>query len=295
MPDPTQVADHYSRDRLLESIEAGVEALGKTPETITTEDLASVDEFHIGGVHATRAFLDQVHITADDHVLDIGCGVGGTSRFMAHTFGCRVTGVDLTQPYVQAGRTLCDWVGLDGLVGLVTVGLFGRLGGRRQLDLRGRLHSGRAAHLGVELEADPGRVAHPVLVLDLRFLHARVLLEAGRDHVRGLEVRCQRGEDGNTKLILASSIPGGVNREREQNAADDHDRLNHPSSEWSPWFRHSRVPLFACLTDRNSAAAPVRSANQKRYLTLPTSLRGLQQFLVRKSGPRKAHSTPVGT
>ena len=34
------------------------------------------------------------------------------------------------------------------------------------------------------------------------------------------------------------------------------------------------------LTARNSAAAPVRSANQKRYPTLPNSLRGLQQFLV---------------
>ena len=53
-----------------------------------------------------------------NHVLDVGCGVGGTSRFVASRFGCRVTGIDLTPEFVSTGQTLCDWVGLTGQVTL---------------------------------------------------------------------------------------------------------------------------------------------------------------------------------
>ncbi|MCK5448371.1 MAG: SAM-dependent methyltransferase, partial [Gemmatimonadetes bacterium] len=71
------VATHYSRGGLLRAIREGVQRLGKSPDTVSVEDLGSVDEFHIGGRVATEIFLDQLDITADDHVLDIGCGLGG--------------------------------------------------------------------------------------------------------------------------------------------------------------------------------------------------------------------------
>ncbi len=62
MIDLNLVANHYTRGDLLSAIRAGVEKLGKTPETVTIEDLAPVDEFHIGGRMATRSFLDQIGI-----------------------------------------------------------------------------------------------------------------------------------------------------------------------------------------------------------------------------------------
>ena len=113
------VADHYTRGDLLKAICAGVEQMGKSPETVDIEDLAPVDEFHIGGRQATRTFLDQIAITADDHVIDVGCGIGGSSRFAALTYGCRVTGIDLTKEFVDAGNTLCSWVGSNKQVKLV--------------------------------------------------------------------------------------------------------------------------------------------------------------------------------
>lgn len=113
------IASHYTRADLLRAISKGVEQLGKTPETLAIEDLAPVDEFHIGGSLATRSFLDQLAITAEDHVLDIGCGLGGASRFAARTYGCRVTGIDLTAAYVETGKALCSWVGLEDHVSLV--------------------------------------------------------------------------------------------------------------------------------------------------------------------------------
>ncbi len=119
MTDHTAVAAHYTRDDLLSAILTGIQQLGKTVATVSIEDLAPVDEFHIGGALATRAFLDQVAIAGDDHVLDIGCGIGGASRFAADAYGCRVTGIDLTPRYVATGEALCSWLGLDSRVELI--------------------------------------------------------------------------------------------------------------------------------------------------------------------------------
>lgn len=119
MSDFKLVSDHYTRGDLLAAICAGVEKLGKTPASVTVDDLAPVDEFHIGGRAATRAFLDQLSIAASDNVLDVGCGIGGSSRFAAQAYGCKVTGVDLTAEYVETGSALCAWVGLQDRVTLM--------------------------------------------------------------------------------------------------------------------------------------------------------------------------------
>jgi len=118
MPHIDDVATHYAHGALLRAILDGVESLGKSPGTVTVEDLGPVDEFHIGGRLATKGFLDQLDIAADDLVLDVGCGLGGSSRFAAQQYGCRVTGIDLTQEYVTTGEVLCSWVGLDNRITL---------------------------------------------------------------------------------------------------------------------------------------------------------------------------------
>ena len=112
------VTEHYTHGQLLERILQGVEAIGKTPATVTVDDLAPVDEFHIGGRQASEDFICQLELSADDYTLDIGCGLGGTSRFVASRVGCRVTGIDLTPEFVSTGQSLCDWVGLSDQVEL---------------------------------------------------------------------------------------------------------------------------------------------------------------------------------
>jgi SAM-dependent methyltransferase len=114
-----EVANHYGDDSLLDAISRGVEGIGKTTRDLTIEDLAPVDEFHIGGAAATRTFLDNLGIEAGDHVLDVGCGIGGASRFAAENYGCRVTGVDLTPEYVHTGTELSSWLGLEDRVRLL--------------------------------------------------------------------------------------------------------------------------------------------------------------------------------
>jgi SAM-dependent methyltransferase len=118
MTNTRAVEDHYSQGQLLTRIEAGVRAAGKTPETVTIDDLAPVEEFHIGGRQATQDFIEQLDLSAAQHVLDVGCGIGGTSRFVASTCGCRVSGIDLTTEFVEAGKALCTWVGLEDRIDL---------------------------------------------------------------------------------------------------------------------------------------------------------------------------------
>lgn len=112
------VSDHYGHGNLLKAIESALSHLGKTPETVTIADLAPVDEFHIGGRQATDNLLDQLNFVEHQHVLDVGCGLGGASRYVAAKYKSRVTGIDLTPEYIETGNALCRWVNLDRKVTL---------------------------------------------------------------------------------------------------------------------------------------------------------------------------------
>jgi ubiquinone/menaquinone biosynthesis C-methylase UbiE len=118
VPDSKSVADHYTRGNLAESIRAAVRKMGKSIDDLHIDDLGAVDEFHIGGRIATERFLDQLGIESTHHLLDVGCGLGGSSRFAAQKYACRVTGIDLTREYVETGNMLCAWVGLDDRIRL---------------------------------------------------------------------------------------------------------------------------------------------------------------------------------
>ena len=118
MKDLSPIARHYTQGNLLHTIRSAVAQLGKEPEFVTIDDLAPVDEFHIGGRTATRDFLSQLAPKVDDHLLDIGCGIGGASRYAALTYNCRVSGIDLTEEFVATGRELCRWTGLSDRITL---------------------------------------------------------------------------------------------------------------------------------------------------------------------------------
>jgi 2-polyprenyl-3-methyl-5-hydroxy-6-metoxy-1,4-benzoquinol methylase len=106
MRDPEEISTHYTRGDLTAVIRGGIEKLGKTIDTVTLDDLAAVDEFHIGGREASAHFLDQFELTADKRILDVGCGIGGPARFAASRYGCQVDGIDLTREYVEIGQEI---------------------------------------------------------------------------------------------------------------------------------------------------------------------------------------------
>lgn len=107
------VARHYGGTDLLARIFAGLDAVGADRNRLRTDDLAPVDEFHIGGREATTHAVAKMALAAGQHVLDIGCGLGGAARYMAAQFGCKVTGIDLTPEFIAVANTLTELTGLQ--------------------------------------------------------------------------------------------------------------------------------------------------------------------------------------
>lgn len=106
------VTAHYGVADLTDRILKAMAAAGIDADRVRPEQLAPVDEFHIGGRAATIHAAAKMGLEADDHVLDVGCGIGGASRYMASTIGCRVTGIDLTPEYIAAAEELARRTGL---------------------------------------------------------------------------------------------------------------------------------------------------------------------------------------
>jgi cyclopropane fatty-acyl-phospholipid synthase-like methyltransferase len=89
---------------------------------ITEMDLAEdavtevTDQNHIGGVKFVRDLARKAGVGPATDVLDLGCGLGGSARCLAHFFGCRVHGVDLSVERYREARQLTKRVGLNHLV-----------------------------------------------------------------------------------------------------------------------------------------------------------------------------------
>lgn len=110
------VRDHYRATGLTERLKKALLAFGPESERISPQQVAALDQFHTRGLAATADLAKLTGITADMSVLDVGSGIGGPARFLAATYGCRVTGVDLSEPFVDAARYLSERTGQSGQV-----------------------------------------------------------------------------------------------------------------------------------------------------------------------------------
>jgi SAM-dependent methyltransferase len=110
------VVAHYTKQNLGEAILEGLKKAGKDPDNLKQEDLAAVDEFHIRGREATVELGKQLNLEASKHVLDVGSGIGGASRYLASVYRCQVTGLDLSEEYCQVAQMLADSIGLGQLI-----------------------------------------------------------------------------------------------------------------------------------------------------------------------------------
>lgn len=109
----TAVNEHYGQENLGGKILAALERAGKDVNALTRDDLALFDELHTGGRDATRTLARFAGLRDGMHVLDVGSGVGGPARTLAAEFGCRVTGVDLTEAFCRVAELLTERVGLS--------------------------------------------------------------------------------------------------------------------------------------------------------------------------------------
>ncbi len=109
-----EVSAHYHKADLLDAIVNGLTASGADPDAPSLEDLAPVDEFHTAGRAATVMALDLAPEISGMHVLDAGCGIGGTARYLAKDKDCQVTGIDLTASFIEVATALSERTGLAG-------------------------------------------------------------------------------------------------------------------------------------------------------------------------------------
>lgn len=80
----------------LDRIARGLAALGIGPkDPIPPDQLFALDQWHYHGTEAIRAAAQRLGLGSASRVLDIGSGIGGPARYLAHTVGCHVTALEL--------------------------------------------------------------------------------------------------------------------------------------------------------------------------------------------------------
>lgn len=75
-------------------------------------DTDITDQNHPGGVQAVLTLAVEARVRAASTVVDIGAGLGGSSRVLAQAFGCSVIGIEQDQNRYEAAVRLTDRVGL---------------------------------------------------------------------------------------------------------------------------------------------------------------------------------------
>lgn len=116
MDDERAVIDHYTTGYLGKEVRGRLAAVGFDSTSIDPDELAGLEEFHVGGSEAAQAVARGVGMTAASRVLDIGAGIGGPARLFARRFGATVHGIDITPFFVSVAEALTRQAGLSGRV-----------------------------------------------------------------------------------------------------------------------------------------------------------------------------------
>ena len=112
----SKIKDHYYSDNLVQKIKYALEKAGKDLSRLELKDLSPVDQLHTGGAMAGINLFRKAGILPDEGVLDAGCGIGGSSRLLAKEFQCRVTGLDLSDRFIECAGFLTKCTGLESRV-----------------------------------------------------------------------------------------------------------------------------------------------------------------------------------
>jgi SAM-dependent methyltransferase len=106
MSESESVQSHYGLDDLIGRVELALEQAGLGTAELNWSDLAPMDELHTRGLAATEELASGLQPEAGATALDVGCGLGGPARYLAAVHGCHVTGIDLSQPFIDVARML---------------------------------------------------------------------------------------------------------------------------------------------------------------------------------------------
>ncbi len=71
---------------------------------------------HLGGLKATEELMELCHVGEGSYVLDVGCGAGQTSCYIAKKYGCRVVGVDVKERMIERSKERAESEGVEDMV-----------------------------------------------------------------------------------------------------------------------------------------------------------------------------------
>jgi len=160
-----RVAKHYAQGKLEQAILDALRASGKDIDHLHSSDLSGVDEFHLGWHLATVELATDLEYSRGMHILDIGSGLGGSSRYFFGECGCSITGIDLTEEYVAVANALTRRCGLSA-------GINFQQGSALALPFdEARLDGEFMIHIGMNIEDKTNLFSqvHRVLKIDARF------------------------------------------------------------------------------------------------------------------------------
>ncbi|MBF0377606.1 MAG: class I SAM-dependent methyltransferase [Desulfamplus sp.] len=100
------ITSHYGSDDLVSKIFSALARAGKDISNLEIKDLSIIDQLHTGGHIATLELAKRAGISEVNRIIDAGCGIGGSSRLLAKTFQCKVTGIDLTPSFIDVAKEL---------------------------------------------------------------------------------------------------------------------------------------------------------------------------------------------
>ena len=106
------VQSHYFVSELYNNILDKLKTIGVDLNNVKRTDLSSVDEFHVRGLEVSKELAQQI-TSSNLKVLDVGCGLGGPARMIADEKSCAVTGLDLSQEFINTAKALSKLVNLD--------------------------------------------------------------------------------------------------------------------------------------------------------------------------------------
>ncbi|HQY30609.1 MAG TPA: methyltransferase domain-containing protein [Thermomicrobiales bacterium] len=112
MSDANAVNQHYRSDEFEQRAAQALGQAGLDRDNLDWSELAAFDQFHTGGLEATKALAGLLKPAPHAAVLDIGSGLGGPARYLAATAGCQVTGLDLNPAFTRIARDFSRRSGL---------------------------------------------------------------------------------------------------------------------------------------------------------------------------------------
>lgn len=107
------VAGYYDRVQWLYNLGWSAGGTHSLHYGLWWDDTCSLSEAIVNG---DRFVAEKLIVVPSDHVLDMGCGVGGTSVFLAKEFGCRVTGITVSRVQREQAAKYAEASGVGHLV-----------------------------------------------------------------------------------------------------------------------------------------------------------------------------------